>query len=326
MRNRTPLHLLVSGIWFDVHGRRDDAVDSFHETVKALYSGDCDPFLTDPSGQTPFHVFRGPTRSLCWLRQQAETELANLSSQETYELLGRLFDLPWHNSVQLFWETIPRGTITRELTQYVMVSGPLKGYTFLQLVIIWWIRGRTYKPPTTHLNDLIQELILAGSDIHFRRAFRSGRFTPLLLVVREMIRWHVLRERGIPSQHTRSVEHGVKDWLRLLCDAGVDLEEYGKTEINMKHTKEILLWRGTHPFSFTFEVTQLRFGKTPEDFSLEFEDLYFSSYLAADFWLWAEAALEDISRGGSPEGMVRQMKCREHGLKSNFNYQEWRGY
>jgi len=40
------------------------------------------------------------------------------------------------------------------------------------------------------------------------------------------------------------------------------------------------------------EITQLRIGKTPEDFYIELEDLYFTTELAADFWFGIESASE----------------------------------
>jgi hypothetical protein len=112
----------------------------------------------------------------------------------------------------------------------------------------------------------------------------------------------------------RGIVSILKRWLQVLYDTGIDLIEYGQTE-NKLHESGKISWidridiEGFNDGNFEneceFELLGLRIGETPDDFSIEFEDLYVSTPLATDFWLWAEAPLteldESMPRPGSWE-------------------------
>jgi hypothetical protein len=185
---------------------------------------------------------------------------------------------------------LPLGTITKDLAQYAIENGPSGGYNFLHLSVIWWIAALKIEDNNvsvyrTELEALIKELILAGSDIHFRRG-RTNK-TPLFSII--LFGFDI----GISFPWSRDTRNRVKAWLQLLSDAGVDLQEYGETEfatlVNDTSPDQLQVSDGSQKF----EITNLRIGRTPEDFCLELEDLYFSNDLAADFWLWAEKSMKD---------------------------------
>jgi hypothetical protein len=43
----------------------------------------------------------------------------------------------------------------------------------------------------------------------------------------------------------------------------------------------------------TIEITKIRIGGIPDDFYVEVEDIYFTTYLVADFWHCVEGPLDE---------------------------------
>tara|TARA_R110002060_G_scaffold35502_2_gene46408 strand:- start:14 stop:451 length:438 start_codon:yes stop_codon:yes gene_type:complete len=124
------------------------------------------------------------------------------------------------------------------------------------------------------------DTIYAGADLH---SVAYGECTPLLSLLDLIEKQPV--DIGI-----------VQKWLELLNRAGADLVEYGRIE-NEMHDTQVIEWtfwydaenNDRHKNECCFELKELRIGENPEDLHIEFEDLYVSTPLAADFWDWVEA-------------------------------------
>ena len=89
----------------------------------------------------------------------------------------------------------------------------------------------------------------------------------------------------------------MKAWLSLLGECGIDLEKYGETE-NAMYQDYRTKWNfGAEVSGYweTIQITQIWIGKMLDDFYfyVELEDLYFTTYLVADFWLWVEDPLDE---------------------------------
>ena len=76
---------------------------------------------------------------------------------------------------------------------------------------------------------------------------------------------------------------------------GIDLVQYGLVENELYESGKIswivvlhTQWVGEFENYCKFELLELRIGETPDDFYIEFEDLYVSTPLAAEFWCWVE--------------------------------------
>jgi hypothetical protein len=263
--------------------------EDFQETIELLREkGDCDPFLADQFGRTALDIYSGPTSSLLWLRQQDQDEIAQMSVKEITGLLCRQICGDWDNYLPLFRAIAPQGWITEDIAKYKIEEGPLKGYTLLYVAIFAWREefladGIRKDKLVTGLESLIVELISKGSDIHIILDHLPFPHTPLFHLIRKTT-YHDLRE-------TNKV---IRRWLELLSSAGVNLEQYGKTENTLRENKQVdwdfraLMSR----FWNTLEITQVRIGSTPGDFYIELEDLYFTTELASDFWFEVEGALE----------------------------------
>jgi len=206
----------------------------FQKTIELLSNqGDCDPFLTNQYGQTVFHIYTGPTSSLRWLRQQEQLELAQMSVKEITGLLCCQICGDWDNNVPPCRAIAPEGWITRDIAEYKIEQGPLKGYTLLYVAIFAWreefqAKGDRKDTLVSGLEGLMKELISRGSDIHILLDHLPFPHTPL---------FHLIRKTTY--NNLREANQVVKRWLELLSAAGVDLEEYGRTENVMHDDKKV---------------------------------------------------------------------------------------
>jgi hypothetical protein len=316
LQSRTPLQILASnGSTLDALGREADRCQQnsrglinkdFQDTMEVLVAmGESDPFHADQYGRNTFHLFHGPSSTYSWLKHHEQTGLACLSTQERYEILEQRLWSSWENSVQLFQDMLPYDTITKDLTQYVMNIRYLEGLNFLHTAVFRWIQsqadecGEAYQPSPEYQaqwESLITELIIKGSDVH---NFRSGPCIPSPFTEIDLYNTPlstIIRSIPITSSHpSRRAKQVIKVWLKLLHNAGVDLEEYGRVENEMRESGKIS--KVFHAFMSRcwnrLEITKLWIGHTPDDFYIELEDLYFTNELAADFWLWVEGPFDE---------------------------------
>jgi len=171
-------------------------------------------------------------------------------------------------------------TITKEMSHFNDDSGSILYWVSMNWVVAYRMQIEN------DLNDLIKALIVAGSDLNvsLQEGHIEINYSILLLMVLCFL-----------DKPRRELSNVVKIWLQLLSDAGVDLVEHGRME-NILHRDGKSSWTCIRNIenveSFenwcTFELLEMRIGKSPEDSYLEFEDLYVSEGLAVPFWLLVE--------------------------------------
>jgi len=111
-----------------------------------------------------------------------------------------------------------------------------------------------------------------------------------------------VKSNGILLQRYKVVAPVIRGWLKALAAVGVDLIAYGTEEramhdrggvswtfeldyikaghdIGTEYTEEAPLVSGLR-----YEILNIHAALLPEDWQVEWEDLYVSSALAADFW------------------------------------------
>ena len=151
-----------------------------------------------------------------------------------------------------------------------------------------WARDRAWGDAAnaSGYEDFIIKLIKTGSDLHVIR----HRSTVLLRVIRVSL--------VLPQSVLRAK---MSDWLHLLVRAGIDFFEFGQIENHLRDHNNVT-WNMTTAMQpghvcrnySCFEILKIEFGATPEDFYIEFEDVYVPSSLSALFWqLVEDASIED---------------------------------
>ncbi|KAH7319434.1 hypothetical protein BKA65DRAFT_102195 [Rhexocercosporidium sp. MPI-PUGE-AT-0058] len=280
----TPLHILLnSGQLLIEHGRRalsmghsqpysgSMAAQDFETTVQALVTSGTDLMLEDQYARTAFHAYTGSTSAFHWLVQKGEWDIRTTSKEEKLDMVISLASSYAANLPELI------GHFATEKLTHVSTDGT----NIIHVIIsVWAVALQREQSSSRGLESLIVDLIHGGVDLH---ATDSDISTPLLVLL-EMMK----------GELTGSVY--VRRWLEILDGAGIDLVAYGRIENEMhdNHKTEWTFWRNIettdgHKNECCFELVELRIGKTPDDFYLEFEDLYVSASLAARFWNWAEA-------------------------------------
>jgi hypothetical protein len=168
-------------------------------------------------------------------------------------------------------------------------EGPCTGLTLLSLTIVAWSsfsarRWNGARAPEPRGDNLVTELIVAGSDPHQLR--HHGTILTQIIKI------------STPYGHrTRRIL--IRRWLRLLKNAGIDLLEYWRAEKDL-HSVGSVRWtlyanieESCDENFCNIRLLKLETGENPEDWYLNFEDLYVSTPLAAQFWAWAEDTYDE---------------------------------
>ena len=255
--------------------------------MKALAAGGSDPFCKDQFDLTTFHMLNGSTKIWQWLRREEEIQIASIATEELHDLLAFRAHIVWDCSADTIMDFMPGGRITRELAQAFFKLRYSK-VTLLHLATMNWsivLVVTDDKRAGRNWENMITELLAAGADLHALTTSRDDAYTVLLDLIHTLLVYRF-----------KELKRLVKRWLEILKETGVNLVEYGRVENAMYDSNEAS-WtfnldienclRGEN--WCIFEMLELRIGESPEDFYIEFEDLYVSAELAADFWLWIEA-------------------------------------
>ena len=252
-------------------GYRTTIAHDFEKTIDVLLTNGADVTLEDQYSRTALHTYTGPSSTFQWLAQESEWDIKSLSYDDYMSIL----------LCQGFYYETNGGELCRQLlttqTLQTLAHATWENLYLLHSLITGWIFAT--KSSRLSFEDIIMDTIYAGANLH---SVMEGGRTPLLFLL------EVIGKKPVESGT-------IQRWLELLNRADVDLLEYGRIE-NEMHEKQETQWTllknlGTseHKNNCLFEIIQLRIGKTPEDFYIEFEDLYVSTPLAADFWDWVEA-------------------------------------
>lgn len=293
-------------------------------TFEALISiGQCDPFHKDQFGYTVYHLLDGSTSSWRWLRQQDEIELANLSLDEIRDLLltrcvtsprddrSFLYDiLPKGKKLHDIAATVPYNSAFRKDTGMGSILSSIGMSLVVRTMLILTIEKRTRSPPQkTESNIILSELVSQGADLHPIFLAYGHLFTPLTLFLSLAFK---VKSNGILLQRYEVVAPIIRGWLKALAAAGVDLDAYGAEERAI-HDRGDVTWifeidpsrvdhdigsehnKDSTPETYLYyEILDIHAGELPEEWHIEWEDVYVSSALAADFWNGVEGGDEGL--------------------------------
>ncbi|PVH75271.1 hypothetical protein DL98DRAFT_593269 [Cadophora sp. DSE1049] len=290
----TPLHLLLNtGQVLTANGRqvlnreyhqmsRETTVSQdFEKTIEVLVTFGTDTMLADQYSRTAIHTYTGPSLPLGWLARESECEIKTMPQQDYVGLI-----LSQSLNYRTNGAELCRQLVTKEVLQTI-VNVPYNGLFLLDtLVTSWSLALQMESPSLPSLESLIIDVIHAGADLY---SVSYDGYTPILCLL-DCCYW--IQSRPCSQRFV------VQKWLDLLDRAGVDLVEYGRIENEMYDNYKTEWTFGIkskdrgHDIC-RFELLELRFGETPADFYIEFEDLYASTPLAADFWDWVEAPSDE---------------------------------
>ncbi|KAH7403241.1 hypothetical protein BKA64DRAFT_641243 [Cadophora sp. MPI-SDFR-AT-0126] len=291
----TPLHLLLcTGHVLTSDGRqafnretykpgRGTAIaQDFERTVEFLMEFGADTVLEDQYSRTAFHIYTGPNSSFSRLVRESTWDLKTML-QEDY--VGTIMSQGLNFTANGL--DICRQLVTEDALQaHTRISST--GFFLLHILVFSYFcrieLTETRSRSLISLENLIVEVIQTGADLH--SISDEGR-TPLLSLLEVILGY-------------RPKTYVLQKWLELLDRVGVNLVEYGRKENEMRDDYEInwTFWidigrQYEYENMCCFKLLDLWIGETPDDFHFEFEDLYASTPLAAEFWDWVEANLDE---------------------------------
>ena len=180
----------------------------------------------------------------------------------------------------------------------------------VRTMLILTIEKRTRSPPQkTESNIILSELVSQGADLHPIFLAYGHLFTPLTLFLSLAFK---VKSNGILLQRYEVVAPIIRGWLKALAAAGVDLDAYGAEERAI-HDRGDVTWifeidpsrvdhdigsehnKDSTPETYLYyEILDIHAGELPEEWHIEWEDVYVSSALAADFWNGVEGGDEGL--------------------------------
>jgi hypothetical protein len=269
-----------------------------HKTVQALASSkECDLFSRDQYGGTIYHSIAPSGSSFQWLLKQEAIQILNMSNEEVYDIfLSRCWVI---RDTASFRDILSNKGMLGRVARASLPEAHSAGVkTLLDFVAIWTF-GRGHIHASSETNAFILDLIHAGSDLHALSTWDSSSkclFTILLHLCAVLLNFRVSRCEQ---------EKRIRMWLEALASAGVDLEIYGDTEHAMHRSRKVS-WtfsinlersnRAT-PISSenicTFQILEIHTGPSPEDWLIEWEDLYVSAALPWSFWRLVEGEIDE---------------------------------
>jgi hypothetical protein len=282
-------------------GRNDESIElDVENTVRALVSnGECDPFLRDQFSSTVYDIFSGSAGTLRWLRHQEEVQWANLPVEEYQTLLYMRagYGLQHEKDQSLLLDILPKGDLLRSVARNPIVYPESAKYSkgegniFTRVVVATILSGNLDVART-----LIAEFIAAGADLYAIESSMGHQpysLTPLIFLI-----YCILHDYSSEPAQFRSY---ARIWLKSIADAGVYLEEYGATERAM-HARGEVSWTFGVDLEFhnkvwgnycNFQILDIYPAANPEDWRIEFEELYVSAGLLEDFWTLVEDMYEE---------------------------------
>ncbi|KAL2063621.1 hypothetical protein VTL71DRAFT_5426 [Oculimacula yallundae] len=249
----------------------------FERTVRALAAFGADAMLVDQYSRTALHSYSGPTSTYGWLLKNSEWDLKVMPSKDIALLLMSQMRNTQGNSVEIIQCLMA--------TKNDMNTVAHKYYLYV-LSWEWGYSMFANLPSVTGLASLILDLVHAGADLHLLSRFGA---TPFLTLLKLCDDW--------PEAIWIA-----KRWLELLYRAGVDLQEYGRIESELHDNNETTWTLNWGVQGDCFQLVEIWIGKTPDDFYIEFEDLYATNGWAADFWEGIYEAAEEERTRAMPGG------------------------
>jgi hypothetical protein len=270
-----------------------------HKTVQALASSkQCDLFSRDQYGGTIYHLIATSGSSFQWLLKQEAVQILNMSYEEVHDIFVSrcAFDPRDTASIR---DVLSNKDILGRVARASLPEAHSWGYKTLLDFVATCTFGLRHIHASSETNAFILDLINAGSDLHALSTWDSSSkclFTILLHLCTMLLTSRVSRCEQ---------EKRIWMWLEALASAGVDLEIYGDTEHAMHRSRKVS-WtfsinlersnRAT-PISTenicTFQILEIHTGPSPEDWLIEWEDLYVSAALPWSFWRLVEGEIDE---------------------------------
>ena len=260
--------------WTHYESHRD-VTEDIHETIDVLTTkGDTDTLLEDQFGFTPFHLFTGRTDSFAWLRRFEQVMLHNLSAEETWNILWsrmKNFGSMTNNSkVNQIREGIPGEKVPKHLTRNFPQSSALSSSgSFLSMTVKEWIESREILIDDFDeaWESLMLEFLEHDADLHVIATDEGVNHTILMRLIFASL---------LPPKIDMSLV--LRKWLKVLIKAGIDLEEYGREELDLHNSGnsswEVLIDMGTMWMSLGYcrmVVSSFQIGQNPQDWNVEWD-------------------------------------------------------
>jgi len=276
------------------HSKKQTKQD-FRDTLEVLIShGHADLSSTDIFNMTVFDYFYGPIPVFKWLKKQEEYLFQNLTLKDVYDcILNRYEFISLHrNYVKLLRVLIPQGLISSLAGQ----AGPDHVEKTSQ-IIMKWVYYQVYAQSETDdandFDDLVMELFAIKPDLFSKKSTqpaptRFSRFHLWPITIYSLLKY-------LLSLPYRDMKQIVKRLLHIFEKAGVDLVEY--EEIGSEYctqkwpTRTWVVWEYDivgYNYFCSFKLLDLKFGATPRELKITFEELYVSTELLVPFWISVE--------------------------------------
>jgi hypothetical protein len=286
------------------HGRRllspgicdgdENITDDFQNTVEVLViCGKFDLSQQDQYHRTPFQAFTGPSSTFSWLRQQELEPGYNFNANEIMDILWWTTDDDWKSGFELVRHLLPVGSITPELSRarsptYLRGEGPTLFLMSSFNLVMSFILDKDVAT-LDYWENLTTELLTAGADLHTVNTYFQSElsYTPF-----QDILWKALRRTFGDLYWSK---RGIRSWLDVLQNSGVNLQEYISIEKDM-HDKGIGLWAFDIDIEdvpgfenwCVFELLDMKITGNGDSIHFLFDDLWTTTPLAAEFWDWIE--------------------------------------
>jgi hypothetical protein len=196
--------------------------------------------------------------------------------------------------------TVPYISAFRKDTGMGSFLSSIGTFLVVRTMLILTIEKRTRSPPAKiESNIILSELVSLGADLHPVFLAYGHLFTPLTFFLLTVLK---VKSNGILLERYEVVAPIIRGWLEALAAVGVNLDAYGAEERAI-HDRGEVTWifeldtcRADHdigskdtkdstPESYlNYEILDIHIGELPEEWHIEWEDVYVSSALAADFW------------------------------------------
>ncbi|RDW81872.1 hypothetical protein BP6252_02984 [Coleophoma cylindrospora] len=276
-------------------------------TAEILYAkGQSDPFDKEGGGNNVFHLWTGPSQTFKWLQRQEESQTMAISVMDICHLIwASISSQTRDNAILNIRQVVPEGRIIRKLTEACSESPFL---VWWGLMVYYVAEAFTFSPtlsPSTRerWSNLLEEVAVAGVAVNFHTKRLDGYLAQHTIFsgIIQIFWVHSPFSNG-RRQSLRNLHTLFREWLYHLARAEINLLEYGYQELEL-HAKDETLWqfrfdlgRGSYLDYGSIQMLDLRIGEKPEDWRVEFEDLYVSSCLSRDFWILVEGTERQVSK------------------------------
>jgi hypothetical protein len=287
----------------NVPGSKPPTFDEYEQTVKLLtIYGKHDILSTDKFDLTVMDYYQSSVELYQWLKQQDYSFQTRSLDDVVNIVLARSHTYtPSGNDALLLHLLIPSGYIS-ELTgplgsdHISKICGILRNRAMGLSINYWSFHQRKSRSELSifkNMDDILVELVALCPD-EFTKSL-EGDAKRLRLRTSMMLGFLL----EIPYNALKWI---LKNLLHILSEAGVDIVEYGRIETEYYEDPDLRTfidvriwdWRSRTCDYQSFELLEIKFGASPSDFDIKFEDLYITTELMVPFWILVEGSEDDF--------------------------------